>query len=90
MPHWLPPQLTLTISADGTAIYDGEYPGRWSRQSDRITVKVFADDSFMRRNESALTLKLDIAGTGMTGTQLPHRGGNVSVSALGLTLTRLN
>jgi hypothetical protein len=83
-------KLTLSLSANGSSLYAGEYPGRWSRQGNRVTVQSFADNDFMRRNENPSIMELEFAGNGMTGTQLAQRVGNKTYRAQGMTLTRAN
>lgn len=80
----------LTIQGDGAANYADKYPARWSRQGDRITVIVYANDGAMQANRSAMTYELEMAGSAMTGTKLATRINNQDFPALALTLSRLN
>lgn len=80
----------LTIQGDGAANYADKYPARWSRQGDRVTVIVYANDGAMQANRSAMTYELEMAGSAMTGTKLATRINNQDFPALALTLSRLN
>lgn len=80
----------LTIQGEGAANYADKYPARWSRQGDRITVIVYANDGAMQANRSAMTYELEMAGSTMTGTKLATRINNQDFPALALTLSRLN
>jgi hypothetical protein len=83
-------KLTLSLRADGGSLYAGEFPGRWSRHGSRITVQSFADNDFLRRNETPSIMELDFGGNGMTGTQLAQVVRGKTYRAQGLTLTRAN
>lgn len=80
----------LTIQGEGAATYADKYPARWSRQGDRITVIVYANDGAMQANRSAMTYELEMAGSTMTGSKLAARVNNQDFPALALTLSRLN
>ncbi|MBK8063342.1 MAG: hypothetical protein IPK29_04130 [Betaproteobacteria bacterium] len=85
-------RLKLSLSSGGAVYDDGEdkYPGRWSQRGNRITVLIYPDEGFMRRNESPVTMELELDQNGMRGTQLAYRTRVASTRALKLTLTRLN
>ncbi|MDI1338184.1 hypothetical protein [Polaromonas sp.] len=80
----------LTLQGDGAASYADKYPARWSRQGDRITVIVYANDGAMQSGRSAMTYELEMTGSTMTGTKLATRINNQDFPALALTLSRLN
>lgn len=80
----------LTIQGEGAANYADKYPARWSRQGDRITVIVYANDGALQAGRSAMTYELEMSGSTMTGTKLATRINNQDFPALALTLSRLN
>lgn len=81
-------KLTLTLNADGSSLYAGEYPGRWTRQGTQIRVQSYADGDFLRKGENPSVMELEFSGSAMNGTQLAQRVGNRTFPALKMTLTR--
>lgn len=81
-------KTSMVLNADGTGRIAGEYPSRWTRRGNHITVKAYGSEENLRRNDDAQIYELDFVGADMTGTQLPLRVGNKTFSGHPIAVTR--
>lgn len=83
-------KLVLLLGSDGSADLDGEHPGKWERRGEHVTVRIYVDDDYMRRDETPLVMELAMESERMVGKQLRHVIGQHRVRELQLTLARID